>query len=194
MQESDILFETYDEESQVDVSCNDQDEISRNSSQLSMKRFQCMASRSYRYNQILCFTLETYNFKGKCLQLHQACGGQWWDHLLLDIKLVSLWKDQGLLERREHRINGNQFLIHASGAMGHWPLDPATRKIGETGSNLLLPHIASDQRSRRWTTLVTWGQIGVQLLNQKDVWSLVQHGTIGHLAQRSLVQRWYTQA
>ncbi|KAL0854989.1 hypothetical protein Bca101_060141 [Brassica carinata] len=35
-QESDILFETGDEESQVDVSCYDEDEISRKSSQLSM--------------------------------------------------------------------------------------------------------------------------------------------------------------
>ncbi|KAF3515293.1 hypothetical protein F2Q69_00003159 [Brassica cretica] len=35
-QESDILFQTDDEESQVDVFCNDEDEISRKSSQLSM--------------------------------------------------------------------------------------------------------------------------------------------------------------
>ena len=35
-QESDILFATDDEESRVDVFCNDEDEISRKSSQLSM--------------------------------------------------------------------------------------------------------------------------------------------------------------
>lgn len=53
-QESDILFHADDEESQVDVSCYDEDEISRKSSQLSMND-SAPWPRSYRYNQTFIF-------------------------------------------------------------------------------------------------------------------------------------------